>query len=44
MDEIRVAVVYGSTRLGRFCDTVVSWTVERLAASKKFGKSKECRH
>jgi len=35
-DEIRVAVVYGSTRPGRFCDTVVRWTVERIAASGKF--------
>ena len=36
MDEIRVAVIYGSTRPGRFCNTVVGWTVERLAASEKF--------
>jgi NAD(P)H-dependent FMN reductase len=36
MDEIRVAVIYGSTRPGRFCDTVVRWTIERLAASEKF--------
>ena len=36
MDEIRVAVIYGSTRPGRFCHTVVRWTVERLAASEKF--------
>jgi len=36
MNEIRIAVIYGSTRPGRFCDTVVRWTVERLAASKKF--------
>jgi len=35
-NEIRVAVIYGSTRPGRFCDTVVRWTVERLAASGKF--------
>ena len=36
MDKIRVAVIYGSTRPGRFCHTVVGWTVERLAASDKF--------
>jgi NAD(P)H-dependent FMN reductase len=36
MGGIRVAVIYGSTRPGRFCDTVVRWTVERLAASEKF--------
>ncbi len=36
MDEIRVAVIFGSTRPGRFCDTVVRWTVECLAASEKF--------
>jgi len=36
MDGIRVAVIYGSTRPGRFCDTIVRWTVERVAASEKF--------
>src|SRR5580658_8325687 len=36
MDKVRVAVIYGSTRPGRFCHTVVRWTVERLAASEKF--------
>ena len=36
MSGIRVAVIYGSTRPGRFCDTVVRWTVDRLAASEKF--------
>jgi NAD(P)H-dependent FMN reductase len=35
-DEIRVAVIYGSTRPGRFCGTVVRWTVERIAASGRF--------
>ena len=34
--EVRVAVIYGSTRPGRFCDTVARWTVERIAASGKF--------
>jgi NAD(P)H-dependent FMN reductase len=36
MSEMKVAVIYGSTRPGRFCDTVVRWTVERLAASGLF--------
>jgi NAD(P)H-dependent FMN reductase len=35
-DKIRIVVIYGSTRPGRFCDTVVRWTVERIAASGKF--------
>ena len=35
-DEIRVAVIYGSTRPGRFCDTVARWTAGRVAASGKF--------
>ena len=34
--KVRVAVIYGSTRPGRFCDTVVRWTVEQLAASGRF--------
>jgi NAD(P)H-dependent FMN reductase len=37
MDEkIKVAVIYGSTRPGRFCDTVVRWTVERIVASGRY--------
>jgi NAD(P)H-dependent FMN reductase len=35
-EQIKVAVIYGSTRPGRFCDTVVRWTVKRVAASGKF--------
>jgi NAD(P)H-dependent FMN reductase len=27
---IRVAVIYGSTRQGRFCDTVVNWVAARM--------------
>lgn len=34
--NIRVAVIYGSTRSGRFCDTVVKWTAEQIAASGTF--------
>lgn len=35
-DQIKVAVIYGSTRPGRFCDTVVRWTVKRVSAGGKF--------
>jgi NAD(P)H-dependent FMN reductase len=35
-DKIRVAVIYGSTRPGRFCDIVARWTVERISNSGKF--------
>jgi NAD(P)H-dependent FMN reductase len=35
-DAIKVAVIYGSTRPGRFCDTVVRWVAERVQASGKF--------
>ncbi len=35
-EQIRVAVIFGSTRPGRFCDTVVRWTVERIAANGQF--------
>jgi NAD(P)H-dependent FMN reductase len=36
MDPIKVAVIYGSTRPGRFCSTVVKWTVERFAEREEF--------
>lgn len=35
-EPIKIAVIYGSTRPGRFCDTVVRWVVERLAANSQF--------
>lgn len=35
-EPIKVAVIYGSTRPGRFCDTVVRWTTECLAARGEF--------
>jgi NAD(P)H-dependent FMN reductase len=35
-DQIRIVVIYGSTRPGRFCDTVVRWTVGRVTASGRF--------
>lgn len=34
--KIRVGVVYGSTRAGRFCDTVVRWTAAQIGASGGF--------
>ncbi len=35
-ESIRVAVILGSKRPGRFCDTVARWAVERIAASGRF--------
>jgi NAD(P)H-dependent FMN reductase len=35
-DRIRVGVIYGSTRPGRFCDKVGRWAAERLAAGGLF--------
>ena len=34
--EVRVAVIYGSTRNGRFCDTVAKWVAEVIAESAAF--------
>jgi len=34
--RIHVALVYGSTREGRFCDTVASWAAERIMSSGAF--------
>ncbi len=36
MNPIQIAVIYGSTRPGRFCDTIVRWAVERIEASGRF--------
>ena len=35
-DQIKVGVVYGSTRQGRFCDTVARWSAERIAEKAGF--------
>jgi len=35
-DQIRVGVVYGSTRQGRFCDTVARWTAQHIAERAGF--------
>jgi NAD(P)H-dependent FMN reductase len=34
--QIKVGVVYGSTRQGRFCDTVGCWAAERIAEKAGF--------
>lgn len=37
MDEkIRIGLIYGSARKGRFCDTVAGWAGEQIAADGKF--------
>lgn len=35
-NKIRVGLIYGSTRSGRFCDKVARWAAEQMAASGKF--------
>ena len=35
-NKIRVAAIYGSTRHGRFCDTVGRWTAEQVARRGNF--------
>ncbi len=34
--DIRVALIYGSTRIGRFCDTVARWAAAQVDASQLF--------
>ena len=34
---LKVGLVYGSTRAGRFCDTVARWAAARIAAHAGFG-------
>jgi NAD(P)H-dependent FMN reductase len=34
--KIKVVLIYGSTRKGRFCDTVAQWVAERIGADGKF--------
>jgi NAD(P)H-dependent FMN reductase len=37
MDEqIRIALIYGSTRKGRFCDKVAGWAAEQIRASGNY--------
>jgi NAD(P)H-dependent FMN reductase len=35
-NKIKVALIYGSTRKGRFCDKVGRWAAEQIASSGKF--------
>jgi NAD(P)H-dependent FMN reductase len=35
-DKIKVALVYGSARKGRFCDKVAGWAAEEIARHGKF--------
>lgn len=35
-DSIRLALIYGSTRQGRFCDVVAAWAAEQVRAAGKF--------
>ena len=35
-NKIDVALVFGSTREGRFCDTVANWAAERIVSSGAF--------
>ncbi|HEY1903710.1 MAG TPA: NAD(P)H-dependent oxidoreductase [Terracidiphilus sp.] len=34
--KIRVGLIYGSTRQGRFCDKVAGWAAEQIAGNEKF--------
>ena len=35
--SLKVGVIYGSTRPGRFCDTVARWTAAQIASKAGFG-------
>jgi len=35
-NKLKVAVIYGSTRQGRFCDKVARWAIEQIADGGKF--------
>jgi NAD(P)H-dependent FMN reductase len=35
-DQIRVALIYGSTREGRFCDKVANWAAEEIMKNGRF--------
>ena len=35
-DKVKVALIYGSTRAGRFCDTVVHWAAGQVEGHEKF--------
>jgi NAD(P)H-dependent FMN reductase len=35
-EQIRIGLIYGSTRPGRFCDTVAQWASEQIAGNPAF--------
>jgi NAD(P)H-dependent FMN reductase len=35
-DRVRVALIYGSTRKGRFCDKVAAWAAQEIAGRGEF--------
>lgn len=35
-DKIKVALIYGSAREGRFCDTIVNWAVSEISGRSEF--------
>lgn len=35
-DKIKIALIYGSTREGRFCDTIASWAAAQIAERHEF--------
>lgn len=35
-EPIKLALIYGSVREGRFCDTVVHWVAHRIAPDRRF--------
>ena len=35
-NKTKVALIYGSTRTGRFCETVASWAAKQIADGEKF--------
>jgi NAD(P)H-dependent FMN reductase len=36
MSNVKLGLIYGSTREGRFCDTVANWTAEEIARHEGF--------
>jgi NAD(P)H-dependent FMN reductase len=35
-DQVKLGLIYGSTRPGRFCDTIARWTADQITKSGKF--------
>ena len=36
IEQIRIGLIYGSTRPGRFCDTVAQWARNQIAGNPAF--------